>query len=114
MPEYEHPKDTGTDFGSWVERGGHHTHPHRFGSNECSLRNREIGRFHGDHVLDVLLPARIRDAAMAAGWGQPHPILPESGWVSTHIHQLAKVERAISPLQQSLELALEQYAARQA
>lgn len=89
-------------------------HPHRFGGTECHLGNREIGRIHGDHVQDVPLPTRIRDAGMAAGRAQPHHILPERGWVSIYICQLAKVEHAIPLLQRSFELALEQHASRKA
>jgi hypothetical protein len=83
-------------------------HPHRFGGTEYRLGRRELGHIHGDYMLDVPFPKKVRDEAVAAGRAQPHHILPETGWVSFYITEAADVERAISLLRQSLELAVEQ------
>ena len=56
--------------------------PHRFGGTEYRYGRREMGHVHGDRLADLPLPRRIHDEVIAAGRGQPHHILPDSGWVS--------------------------------
>jgi hypothetical protein len=80
-------------------------HPHRFGGVEYRLDRRELGHIHGDHLLDVPFPKRVRDAVVAAGEASPHHILPETGWVSFYLHAPEDIERAIALLRRSFELA---------
>lgn len=82
--------------------------PHRFGGREYRLGRRELGHVHGDALVDVPLPTRVRDEVVAAGKAQPHHILPESGWVSVHLREPADVARAIELLRLSYELAQKQ------
>ncbi len=57
-------------------------HPHQFGGTEYRLGKREIGHIHGDHLVDIPFPTRVRDEIVAAGRAEPHHVLPDSGWVS--------------------------------
>ncbi|MGH2592993.1 MAG: luciferase family protein [Anaerolineae bacterium] len=85
-------------------------HPHRFGGSEYRLGRREIGHIHGDHLVDLPLPTKVRDEVVAAGRAEPHHVLPESGWVSLYLREAADVQRAIDLLRLSFELALKQKA----
>jgi hypothetical protein len=87
-------------------------HPHRFGGFEYRLGRREIGHIHGDHLVDIPLPTRVRDEVVAAGRAVPHHVLPDSGWVSLFLSQADDVERAIDLLRLSFDLASEQKARR--
>ena len=90
---------------SWV---GMETHPHRFGGTEFRIGKREIGHIHGDTLVDIPFPKKIRDEIVAAGEAQAHHILPDSGWVSFYLLQEEDVEKAIQLLKRSYELALRQ------
>ena len=91
--------------------------PHRFlgtvrqdrrGSVEYVIGKREIGHIHGDHLLDIPFPKKVRDAIVAAGRAQPHHVLPESGWISFYVRQEPDVEQAIALLKESYEIAMRQ------
>src|SRR5512142_2392559 len=79
--------------------------PHRFGGVEYLLGRREIGHVHGDHLVDIPFPKRIRDEIVSAGAAEPHHILPQTGWVSLYIRQEEDVARAVALLQRSYDLA---------
>jgi hypothetical protein len=61
---------------------GIEAHPHRFGGTEFRIGKREIGHIHGDSLVDIPFPMKIRNEIVAAGEASPHHILPETGWVS--------------------------------
>lgn len=82
--------------------------PHRFGGVEYVIGKREIGHIHGDSLVDIPFPRKVRDGIVAAGRAQPHHILPETGWVSFYIRQKHDVEDAISLLRESYEIAIKQ------
>lgn len=84
--------------------------PHRFGGTEFRLGRREIGHIHGDYLVDIPFPKKVRDEIVSAGQAEPHHILPESGWVSFYLRQPADIERAIDLFRQSFELATKQRA----
>lgn len=90
------------------------TAPHRFGGVEFKLATREIGHVHGDSLVDVPLPKRVRDELVAAGQAEPHHVLPHSGWVSVHLNGPSDIDRAIQVLRRSFELAQAQRARRAA
>ena len=52
--------------------------PHRFGGVEFRLGKREIGHVHGDSLVDVPLPKKVRDELVEAGEADPHHVLPQS------------------------------------
>jgi hypothetical protein len=56
--------------------------PHRFGGVEYVIGKREIGHIHGDHLVDIPFPKKVREEVVRAGRAQPHHILPDSGWIS--------------------------------
>jgi hypothetical protein len=83
-------------------------HPHRFGGTEYRLGRRELGHIHGDHLVDIPFPKRVRDEVVAAGRAGPHHLLTESGWISFYIREPQDVEQAIALLRESFELAVNQ------
>ncbi|MGE5377033.1 MAG: luciferase family protein [Bacteroidota bacterium] len=87
--------------------------PHRFGGVEYVIGRREIGHIHGDHLVDIPFPKKVREAIVAAGRAQPHHILPETGWVSFYIRQEHDVEDAITLLRESYEIAIRQKSQKQ-
>jgi len=82
--------------------------PHRFGGVEYTIGKREIGHIHGDHLVDIPFPKKVRDEIVTAGRAQPHHIFPESGWVSFYLRGEDDVERAIALLRESFEIAMRQ------
>jgi len=90
---------------SWV---GVTAAPHRFGGVEYVIGRREIGHIHGDHLVDIPFPKKVRDEIVAAGRAQPHHILPETGWVSFYLRQDKDVEQAITLLHESYQIAQKQ------
>lgn len=79
--------------------------PHRFGGVEYRYGRREIGHIHGDRLVDIPFPTRIRDAIVAAGEAQAHHLLADSGWVSFYVDEPADVGRAVDLLRRSYDLA---------
>lgn len=85
-------------------------HPYRFGGVEYRLGRREIGHIHGDYLVDIPFPTKVRNEIVASGQAKPHHVLPESGWVSFYLQQPADIEQAIALLQRSFDLAAKQQA----
>ncbi len=79
--------------------------PHRFGGNEYRLGRREIGHVHGDSLVDIPFPKKVRNELVEAGQAEPHHILPDSGWVSVFLRKASDVDRAIKLLRRSFEIA---------
>jgi Luciferase len=84
-------------------------HPHRFGGTEYRLGKRELGHVHGDGLVDIPFPKKVRDQVVAAGRAEPHHILPESGWISFYLHDSTDVERAIALFRQAFDLATKRW-----
>jgi hypothetical protein len=82
--------------------------PHRFGGVEYVMGTREIGHIHGDNLVDIPFPKKIRDEVVSSGRAQPHHILPETGWVSFYLREAADIERAIDLLEESYRIAQKQ------
>ena len=89
-------------------------HPHRFGGTEYRLGKRELGHIHGDHMVDIPFPKRVRDDVVAAGLAEPHHLLPESGWVTLYLRESADVERAVTLFRRSFELAQQKWSSKTA
>lgn len=87
---------------------GVEAHPHRFGGTEYRLGRREIGHVHGQSLVDIPLPRRVRDDLVASGQARPHHVLPESGWVSVPMRSMGEAELALDILRLSYEVALAQ------
>ena len=96
---------------SW---GGVTTQPHRFGGVEYLLGMREIGHIHGDYLVDIPFPTKVRDELVQAGEAEPHHLLHDSGWISFYVHEPADIERAIALLQRSYTIAAKQHQKRTA
>jgi hypothetical protein len=86
--------------------------PHRFGGTEYKVGNREIGHIHGDWLVDIPFPTKVRDVVVAEGRAEPHHILPESGWISFYLREAGDVQKAIALFRESYEIAMKQKANR--
>jgi hypothetical protein len=84
------------------------TAPHRFGGVEYRLGTRELGHIHGDHLVDIPFPKKVRDEIVKTGLALPHHVLPETGWVSFYLREEEDVPKAIALLHRSYEIALKQ------
>ena len=88
------------------------TSPHRFGGVEYRLGTRELGHIHGDHLVDIPFPTKVRDEVVSAGLAEPHHILPETGWISFYLREESDVQKVLALLRRSYEIALKQKQAR--
>jgi hypothetical protein len=88
------------------------SHPHRFGGVEYRLGIREIGHVHGDGLVDIPFPTRVRNELVATGQAVSHHVLPESGWISFYIRNPEDVEKAIALLRKSYDLVSQRGDAR--
>src|ERR1700722_15973788 len=79
--------------------------PHRYGGKEFRLDRRKLGHIHGDRLVDIPFPKRVRDEIVAAKEADPHHILPDTGWVSLYLRTPEDVDRAIRLLERSYSLA---------
>lgn len=95
-----------------VSWDGVSTAPHRFGGVEYRLGTRELGHIHGDHLVDIPFPKRVRDEIVGAGLAEPHHILPETGWVSFYLREQGDVQKVIELLHRSYEIAMKQKQSR--
>ena len=83
--------------------------PHRFGGTEYRLgEKREIGHIHGDRLVDIPFPTKVRDELVAQGRAEPHHLLADSGWISFYLRETADVEQAIELFRLSYEAAVKQ------
>ena len=87
---------------------GVEAHPHRFGGTEFRIGKREIGHIHGDYLVDIPFPKKVRDEIVANGLAEPHHILPETGWISFYLHEEDDVEKVIGLLKRSYDIAIKQ------
>ncbi len=83
-------------------------HPHRFGGTEYRIGKRELGHIHGDYLVDIPFPTKVRNEVIAAGLAEPHHILPDSGWVSLYLREAADIDRAVELFRRSFELTIQQ------
>jgi hypothetical protein len=83
-------------------------HPHRFGGTEYRIGKRELGHIHGDSLVDIPFPMKVRDEVVAAGLAEPHHILPDSGWVSLYLREAADVDRTVELFHRSFDLTIKQ------
>lgn len=58
---------------------------HRFGGVEFRVNGHEIGHLHGDRMVDLPFPVRMRKELVEAGEAQLHHVFPQTGWVSYRI-----------------------------
>ena len=68
---------------------------HRFGGVEFRVNGHEIGHLHGEGLVDLPFPVRMREELVGAGKAQVHHVLPQTGWVSYRIRQREDVGGAL-------------------
>jgi len=79
--------------------------PHRFGGIEFRFGKRELGHLHGDFLLDIPFPQKVRNDLVESGLAAAHHVLPESGWISFYIRSEEDIDEALGLLTLSFELA---------
>ncbi len=77
---------------------------------EYVVGRREIGHIHGDQLVDIPFPTKVRNQVVAAGRAEPHHLLPKTGWVSCYLRTPADVTGAIELLRESYRLAAQRRA----
>lgn len=82
--------------------------PHRFGGTEYVIGKREIGHIHGDWLVDIPFPVKVREEVVAAGKAELHHILPDSGWISKYLREPKDVDEAIELFKRSYDIAMMQ------
>lgn len=87
--------------------------PHRFGGTEYRFGKRELGHVHGDSLVDIPFPKKVRDRLVESGRVEPHHWVPDSGWVSLPIRDDEDLQWALILLRHSYELAQRQRRRRQ-
>ena len=60
---------------------------HEFGGIEFRLDKREMGHIHGERLVDLPFPMKIRNELVSSGRASPHHVMPQSGWVSYWIEK---------------------------
>ena len=85
---------------------GIHTDDLQYSGKDFLLGRREIGHIHGERLVDIPFPKKLRDDLVAKGEAEPHRVLPKSGWVSIPLNSNADVDHAIELLKLSYDLAL--------
>ncbi len=85
---------------------------HRFGGREFALGTREIGHIHGDYLVDIPFPVKVREELVAARKADVHHLLPDSGWISFYIRKEQDIGGAVELLERSYQLAVAQKARR--
>jgi hypothetical protein len=70
-------------------------HPHRFGGREFRFGSAEIGHIHTDGAVDIPYPLSIHDALIAEGHAAQHRWVPNSGWITFHVHDEGDIKHAV-------------------
>jgi len=84
--------------------------PHRLGGTEWRLGKREIGHVHGDELVDIPFPKKLRDELVAAHQVQAHHVRPDSGWISLPLNRDEDLRWAVVLLRHSYELSRQRVA----
>ena len=85
---------------------------HRFGGTEWRLGKRAIGHIHGNELVDILFPKRLRDELVAAHQAEAHQVRPDSGWITLPLRNDEDLKWAVVLLRCSYELARQRVAGR--
>ncbi len=85
----------------------------RFSSTRFMVGRRELGHLHGDTILDLPLPPKVKAELIERGDARQHRwTRPESGWVTVEVVGAAGREHALALLRERYEHALAKRAAR--
>jgi hypothetical protein len=67
----------------------------RYGGLELTLGTREFGILHEDGQVYLPLTPALKQALLSEGRALPHPLQPNSSWVSFHIKGKGDVHQAL-------------------
>jgi Family of unknown function (DUF5519) len=73
-------------------------HAHRFGGKEFRFGKAEIGHVHTDGTVDIPFPRAVRDALLEEGQAEEHRWVPNSGWTTYKIREVADIQQALGLL----------------
>lgn len=73
-------------------------HAHRFGGKEFRFGKAEIGHVHTDGTVDIPFPRAVRDALLEEGQAEEHRWVPNSGWTTYKIRDVADIQQALGLL----------------
>lgn len=107
VPRAQHKIDI--VVGGWP---GVSSEPYRFGGTEWRLGKREIGHIHGNELVDIPFPKRLRDELVAAHQVEAHHVRPDSGWITLPLRNDKDLKWAVVLLRYSYELACQRVARR--
>ncbi len=88
----KHLKNLGAEVATWPNVS---VHPHRFGGKEFRFGSAEIGHVHTGGIVDIPFPRSVRDALLAAGLAEEHRWVPNSGWITFHVHSEEDLKHAL-------------------
>jgi hypothetical protein len=69
--------------------------PHQFVAREFRFNKAEIGHVHFWGDVDIPFPPAVHDVLLAEGRAQRHRWLPDSGWVTYHLHNDSDLKEAV-------------------
>ena len=90
----------GSEVAGWAEV---EERAHRFGGREFRVNGHEIGHLHGDRLVDLPFPVKVREELVEAGKARRHHVLPETGWVSYQIRDEGDVAGALELFRRNYE-----------
>ena len=99
---------------AWSTRPAASVAPRHDGGVTLRSGIEEIGHLHHDGTLHLAFPRPMRDALVRAGAVDPHPAMPDSGWVTYRIRGSAGLEAALDLLGRAETSLREASAARDA
>ena len=70
-------------------------HPHRFGGREFLFGAAEVGHVHTNGIVDIPFTRPVHDALLAEGLAEQHRWVPNSGWITFHMHGERDVAHAL-------------------
>lgn len=76
---------------------------HRFGGVEFRVNGHEIGHLHGERMVDLPFPVKMRKELVEAGKAREHHVLPQTGWVSYRIRSEGDVAGALDLFRKNYE-----------
>ena len=70
-------------------------HSHRFGGREFLFGAAEVGHVHTNGIVDIPFTRPVHDVLLAEGLAEQHRWVPNSGWITFHIHSEQDIAHAL-------------------
>lgn len=79
--------------------------PHRSGGVVLLYDRRELGRVHGDELVELPFAPGLRAMLVETGRADPHPLLPDAGRVTVRLDEPGDADAAIELFRLAYERA---------